>query len=75
MAILNRKSASIKLKGVEYNAEEHDFIEVCEWANGEGWDFTIQRGDNTKIISLTFAELQCINYLEQYLQLNDKIND
>jgi hypothetical protein len=73
MAIINRKSASIKLKGVEYGAKEGDTIEICEWGNAEGWDFTIIKNGETKLFSLSFAELECINYLQQYLQLQDKI--
>jgi hypothetical protein len=74
MKIESRNSVSMKLKGVDYSAKEHDFIELCEWSNGEGWDVIIQRGDgNPKMLSLSFAELECINFLKDYLNFHDKI--
>ena len=40
-------------------ADETDFVEVCEWKNGEGYDIAI----NDTHISLTYGELEAINYL------------
>lgn len=40
-------------------ADETDFVEVCEWKNGEGYDISI----NDTHISLTYGELEAINYL------------
>ncbi len=47
-------------------ATESDFIEVCEWKNGEGYDITI----NDKNYSLTIGELEAINYLVEKLNKN-----
>ena len=47
-------------------ATESDFIEVCEWKNGEGYDITI----NEKSFSLTIGELNAINYLVEQLNKN-----
>ena len=44
-------------------ATEHDYIEVTEWTNGEGWDISF----NNKHISLTYGELEAINYLKMSL--------
>lgn len=41
-------------------AEEHSFIEVIEWWNGEGIDIHI---NSDKSYSLTWGELQAINVL------------
>lgn len=40
-------------------AGEGDFIEVCEWKNGEGFDIAI----NDRHYSFTHGELKAINYL------------
>ena len=41
--ISDRKAAFVELKGncIMSNIDSHDFIEVTEWSNGEGWDVTI----------------------------------
>lgn len=44
---------------------DSDYIEVIEWANGEGWDININ-GD--KHISLSMGELEAINYLTKVLE-------
>ena len=41
-------------------SEKDDYIQVTEWANGEGWDINI--GEN-KYVSLNHGELEAINYL------------
>lgn len=40
-------------------ANESDFVEVCEWKNGEGYDITI----NERQYAFTHGELDAINYL------------
>ena len=39
--------------------KEHDYIEVCEWHNGEGFDVSI--GD--RVFMLSWGELEAINVL------------
>lgn len=63
MEIKERKSVSDKLKKYDHLSKEHDFIEVTEWTNGEGWDITI----NERIIPLTYGQLEAINYLIKVL--------
>lgn len=43
-------------------AKPDDFIEVCEWANGEGFDVTM--GD--KMFQLSWGEFQAIQALVAY---------
>lgn len=64
MEIVNRKSINDSLKKYDYLAKDDDFIEVTEWANGEGYDISI----NDKIISLTNGQLEAINYLTKSLE-------
>ena len=48
MEIHERKAVSDELKKYDHLAKDSDFIEVTEWANGEGWDICL----NDKLISL-----------------------
>jgi hypothetical protein len=59
----DRKSVFAELKSIY--VKEHDFIEVTEWTNGEGFDITIS--DN-KQISLHETELDVINLLVKKLR-------
>lgn len=59
LEITQRKSVSDSLRKYDHLAKEDSFIEVTEWANGEGYDIII----DDKIISLTNGQLDAINYL------------
>lgn len=63
----NRKTVFCDLKNFCMLAKEHSFIEVTEWTNGEGWDIAT----DDKHFSLTFGELEAINYLTKHLELNE----
>lgn len=67
MEINNRKAVNTELKQFDYLAKDNDFIEITEWTNGEGWDITI----NDKTIQMTIGELDAINYLTKYLDINE----
>ena len=47
-------------------AGENDFIEVCEWKNGDGYDISI----NDRQYSFTHGELESIKYLTEQLNNN-----
>lgn len=66
MEVCNRKSVMANLKDFDYLSKEHDYIEVTQWNNGEGWDIFI----NEKHISLTYGQLEAINYLTKHLELS-----
>lgn len=51
------------LRKFDYLAKEHDYIEVTEWRNDEGWNIDL----NGKAIQLTDGQLRAINYLTQTL--------
>lgn len=68
MEKVKRKSVNDNLQKYDYLAKDSDFIEVTEWANGEGWDISI----NDKIIQLTMGQLDAINYLTKALEYYDK---
>lgn len=63
MKVNNRKSIFEDLKKFSIFAKEGDFIEVTEWTNGEGVDISLGSSRGTRNISLTWGELDAINYL------------
>lgn len=67
MKIKNRKSVIEDLKKFDVAADKDDFIEVCEWPNGEGFDISIT---DKKIIGFTRGELEAINFLTKILDYN-----
>ena len=69
MEFVNRKSVNDKLSKYDYlsNHDSDDFIEVTEWANGEGITVTIK--ENT--YELTYGQLDAINHLSQALRYED----
>ncbi len=64
----NKKSVSDDLRKYDHLAKDSDFIEITEWANGEGWDISI----NENVISLTYGKLEAINYLIKCLDYESK---
>ena len=66
MEFAKRKSVHDKLSKYDYhsNRNSDDFIEVTEWANGEGIAVAI----NEKVYELTYGQLDAINYLSHALR-------
>lgn len=62
--IIQRKSINDNLRKYDYLAQENSFIEITEWGNGEGWDITM----DDRVISLTWGQLDAIQYLTLALQ-------
>ena len=70
MEIVKRKSVNDKLSKYDYlSNKESDYIEVTEWANGEGITISI---NDEKVFDLTYGKLDAINYLSQTLKYMDK---
>lgn len=67
MEHVSRKSVNDRLRKYDFMAKEDDFVEVTQWANGEGYDITIE----DRKMSLTDGELDAINYLVQTLRYNE----
>ena len=67
MEIKNRKCIFEDLNKFDIMAKKDDFIEVCEWTNGEGFDISIT---DKKIIRLTRGELEAIDFLTKALDYN-----
>ena len=62
--LTQRKSINDNLRKYDHLAKENSFIEITEWSNGEGWDITI----DDRVISLTWGQLDAIQYLTLALQ-------
>ena len=67
MEHVSRKSVNDRLRKYDFMAKKDDFVEVTQWANGEGYDITIE----DRKMSLTDGELDAINYLVQTLRYSD----
>ena len=63
--IERRKRNSIFVPMDDAWHKEHDFVEVTEWSNGEGWDITIS---DEKQISLHHTEFAVIKELIALLE-------
>lgn len=63
-----RESVSEHMKVFDPCVKEDSFIEVTEWANGEGWDITIDERN----FHLHMCELDAINYLIKVLEYGEK---
>lgn len=58
----NRKAVFTELKDYDHCAGEGDFIEVCQWKNGEGFDVEIVGKLNTRF-QLTWGEYKALKVL------------
>jgi len=56
-----RKSVYVPLSDAWH--QEHDFLEVTEWTNGEGWDVVISDDKHDKQFSLHFTEFAVLKEL------------
>ena len=71
MKFNDRKSINDKLSKYITYSQDHEFVEITEWTNEEGWDIAI----NDKIISLSRDELDMINFLTKALEYGTDIMD
>lgn len=71
MKTYKRKAIWTSLRPYDCFAKEDDYIEVTEWANGEGYDINISRERGDLHISLTHGELQAVRVLTD-IQLEDE---
>jgi hypothetical protein len=58
-----RKSISADLNKFCVLSKEHDFIEITEWTNGEGYDITI----NERLFMFSHGQLDAIRILVKQL--------
>jgi len=65
--IYKREAIFAELKQFCHLSKEHDFIEVTEWNNGEGWDVTINTTSEQNI-SITYGQFDAIKKLIKQLE-------
>lgn len=61
-----RRSISAELKPYCRFAKDHQYMEVTEWINGEGFDITIDRSNGQQKFSLYNGEWQLLQVLMNY---------
>jgi hypothetical protein len=62
-----RKSVLTELTEYCYLREKHDYIEVTEWNNGEGFDVDIN-GKQRERFSLTWGEFKALKKAVKHLK-------
>jgi hypothetical protein len=65
MEFNQRTSIKDDLRKYDHLANKDSIIQVTQWANGDGWDISI---DDEPVISLTWGQLDAINYLVNTIQ-------
>ena len=63
METYERRARFTELRPYDHFAKEDDFMEVCEWHNGEGFDVTV---GTSQQFSLTHGQWECLQTLVNY---------
>ena len=58
-----RPARFTELKPYDHFAKEDDFMEVCEWHNGEGFDVIV---GTSQQFNLTHGQWECLQTLVNY---------
>ena len=66
----DRRSIFEELKVFNPSAKSGDFIELTEWANGEGLDIMISDSIGNRVFALSREELDGIEILSKLLDYN-----
>ena len=61
-----RRAVFSELKGYCHMSSDHDYMEVTEWSNGEGYDICIDRKSSNEKFSLTHGEVELLMVLLNY---------
>jgi hypothetical protein len=64
--INNKLSKMTELVAYCHHAKPHDFGEVTEWVNGEGFDILLNSSRGEQRISVTYGEWEAIQVLVAY---------
>jgi len=67
MNVYNRKAIFTELKKFDHHASGDDFMEITEWANGEGFDVDIAAKLPTRF-QLTWGEYKALKKLIKELE-------
>jgi hypothetical protein len=61
-----RKSKFIELDPYCHLSKQHDFADVCEWSNGEGFDVTVNSVGGNQRFGLTYGQWEALQVLVAY---------
>jgi hypothetical protein len=61
-----RQSRMLELKPYCHHSKPHDFMEVTEWVNGEGFDVYLNAARGAERVSLTHGEWEALQVLVAY---------
>ena len=61
--VSNRRAVFAELKDYCMHSGDHDYMEVTEWSNGEGYDIIIDRKRGMERFSLTHGEWELLQVL------------
>lgn len=67
MKISTKKSIFSKLKNHCHFSKEHDFLEITEWTNKEGFDIYLE-SDHVGRLSMTWGEFKLLKKLVKKLE-------
>ena len=67
--ISTRKAAFTELEGLctMSNIDSHDFMEVTEWTNGEGYDVCVNAVGSNQSFSITYGQFKALKKLIKVL--------
>lgn len=63
MEVNNRRAVFAELKDYCMHSGDHDYMEVTEWSNGEGYDILIDRKRGIERFSLSHGEWELLQVL------------
>ena len=63
ISVNQRRAVFLELKDYCFHSGDHDFIEIIEWSNGEGYDVVIDRKRGCEKFSLTHGEFELLTVL------------
>lgn len=62
-----RKSKFTELKPYcHFTTDDTDFMELCEWNNGEGFDLIMALGKRLQTFSMTWGQFEALQALAAY---------
>lgn len=63
IVVNSRRAVFAELKDYCMHSGDHDYMEVTEWSNGEGFDILIDRSRGIERFSLSHGELDLLMVL------------
>ena len=66
----NRKAIFANLKTYDFTSKEHDYIEICEWYNGDGFDVELNSNPGARF-QMTWGQYDALVSLVDKLKGDD----